>query len=110
MRYTHTENESTIRVMTVQAVEAGFLPAVQRLDYTKGNGSYAVPTRIRVQELVRDEKSGELVWRYVSQPSWVPEFSYKDGPTTVGRTLEVMTNMFYDNIRRKRVVEEIDRK
>src|SRR4029453_17842280 len=109
-KYTHNENSSAMPPMTMQAIEAGFLPLDQRLVYEKGNTNYALPTRIRVEELIQDGIHGELKWRYVSQPSWIPDFSWKDGPTTVGRTLEVMSNMFYDIIRRKRVQEELDRK
>lgn len=104
-RYTHEENRSALQAITLQAFEAGLLKENQRLYYDKGNGNYAVPTRIRVEEMTQEEVHGEFKWEYISTPTWVPEFSYKDGPTTVGKTLTVVSNLLWGIIQNKRQAE-----
>jgi len=96
-RYTHEENRMALQAITLQAFEAGLLKSNQRLDYSKGNGNYAVPTRIRIEELNEDNQ-----WEYVSNPTWVPEFSWKDGPTFVGKTLTTVSNVLWGIIHEKR--------
>lgn len=93
-KYTHGENRTALLAITGQAVAAGLLKPNQRLSYEKGNSSYAVPTRIRVEEL-------NDTWKYVNSPAWVPEFSRKDGPTTVGKTLTAVSNVLYYIINEK---------
>lgn len=87
-KFTHSENRSALLTITSQAIEAGLLKSNQRLSYETGNSSYAVPTRIRIEEL-NDR------WEYVSGQAWVPEFTYKDGPTYVGRALTVLSNTLW---------------
>jgi len=105
-RYTHEENRSSLQGITVQAYEAGLLKTNQRLSYEKGNGNYALPTRIRVEEF--NQTTGK--WEYISSPVWVPEFSWKDGPTVVGNTLTAVSNVLWGIIQPKREAEDAERK
>jgi hypothetical protein len=100
-KYTHEENRMSLQAITLQAFEAGLLKENQRLYYDKGNGNYAVPTRIKVEEFNEETQK----WEYISHPAWVPEFTYKDGPTAVGKVLTGVANVLWAIIMHKRQAE-----
>lgn len=87
IKYTHKENESALRVITAQAVEARLLRRDERLNYEKGGRGTA--TVIRVQKLHGN------TWMNQLRPTWVPEFGYKDGPSVVGNALTILSNTLY---------------
>lgn len=103
IKYTHSENEKMLRVIEVQALEAGLLKSDERLRYEKGSSGTA--TVIRLQKL------GDT-WKNQIRPTWVPEFGYKDGPSFVGNVLVAVSNMLYgiNALEQTKVQEENQRK
>jgi hypothetical protein len=87
IKYTHSENEKSLKGIESQAFAAGLLKSDERLSYEKGGSGTA--TVIRLQKRVDGD------WRNQIRPTWVPEFGYKDGPSFVGNVLDAVSNVLY---------------
>lgn len=105
IKYTHKENQQMLKVMEAQAHGIGLLQPGENLEYRKGNTSYGHATEIGVIKVHEDGQREN-----VTRPVWVPEFGYKDGPSTVGRVLYAVSNVIYHQFMTQVNAEHEERK
>lgn len=85
-RYTRKDLESAVSILDVEAKLAGLLPMDHRLGYAAGNGSNGISAQI--WEFDKDGKP-------VHGSRFIPEFTYKTGPTEQAKRIEAALNVFF---------------
>lgn len=105
IKFTHKENEKMIQILNGQAHGIGLLEPGENLEYRKGNTSYGHATEIGIVKVHEDGQREN-----VRRPVWVPEFGYKDGPSTVGRIIHAVSNVIYHQFITQVDAEHAERK
>lgn len=86
-RYTATEVRSIVSQLDIEAKQAGILPMDHKLVYNAGNTSQGISATVMVQG-----PNGNYVHGF---DRFIPEFTYKTGPTVQYRLLVAAINVFY---------------
>jgi hypothetical protein len=89
IRYTHSENQSMMAPLTLQAYMLGLIQPNEKLVYEKGGRGTATVIRLVRTDPETQNRHPQM------RPQWVPEFGYKDGPSVVGNALVVVSNVLY---------------
>lgn len=87
MTFTKAEVRSIVNQLDVEAKQAGILPLDHKLVYNGGSTSNGISATVMVQG-----PEGNYVHGY---DRFIPEFTYKDGPTVQARLLLAATNVLY---------------
>ena len=86
-RYSATEVRSIVSQLDIEAKQAGMLPMDHKLVYNAGNTSQGISATVMVQG-----PDGNYVHGF---DRFIPEFTYKTGPTVQYRLLTAAINVFY---------------
>lgn len=86
-RYSANEVRSIVNQLQVEAQIAGLIPEDHKLVYNAGNLSNGITATVMVQG-----PDGNYVHGY---DRFIPEFTYKTGPTVQARLLLAATNVLY---------------
>lgn len=87
MRYSKNEVRGIVGMLDVEAKMSGLLPMDHKLIYHAGNVTNGVSATVVVLNAENQQVHGF--------DSFIPEFTYKTGPTTQARLLEAALNVFF---------------
>lgn len=85
--YTKAEVRRAVAELESEALQAGLLPEGHKLSYSSGNPSSGITATVMVQG-----PDGNYVHGY---DRFIPEFTYKTGPTAQYRLLTAAINVLY---------------